>query len=136
MPTIAYALGVEAPNPGAGSGRVLEEIFTNGPQTSPNRPRQMLQFNQQIKEYLQLTAQLRLLSLSDPRADNVLMVEQNAVASNILASENFEPFLGIEQIDRWHEAGSIEDLLERNEAALAYLRQQLARFKSNPFSTD
>jgi hypothetical protein len=35
----------------------------------------------------------------------------------------------------WYEAGSFDGLLKRNEAALKYLREQLARFKANPFST-
>ncbi len=127
VPTIASAIGVEPPNPGAGSGRVLEEIFVNAPEKAPDVPRRMLQFNKQNKEYLLLTAELRLLSVQDPRADNILMRERNARTDDPL------PFLGIEQIDRWHEAGSFDELLERNQAALKYLRDQLARFKANSF---
>lgn len=129
VPTIARAIGVEPPNPGAGSGRVLSEIFVNAPETAPDAPRRMLQLNEQNKEYLLLTAELRLLSVQDPRADNILMRERNA------RTDDTPPFLGIEQIDRWHEAGSFDELLERNQAALKYLREQLDRFKANPFST-
>ncbi len=125
VPTVAATLDVEAPNPGPGSGRVLREIFTNDAATPANTPRRMLRFNQQIKEYLLLTAELRLLSIKDPRADNVLMLERNALVPNKPA-----PFLGIEQIDRWREAGSFDLLLERNAAALDYLRKQLDRFKT------
>lgn len=85
------------------------------------------QFNQQIEEYLLLAAELRLLSIKYPRADNVLMRERNALTDDPL------PFLGISQIDRWHEAGSFDNLLRRNQAALQYLRDSLARFKANPF---
>jgi hypothetical protein len=129
VPTIAKILGVKAPNPGAGSGRVLEEIFVRELETTPDVPRRMVQFNQQIKEYLLLTAELRLLSVQDPRADNVLMRERNAL------TEDAPPFLGIEEIDRWQEAGSFNALLDRNEVALEYLREQLAWFKANPFSS-
>lgn len=51
------------------------------------------------------------------------MRERNAL------TEDPPPFLGIEQIDRWCEAGPLDALLERNEAALEYLREQLARLK-------
>ncbi len=128
VPTIARAIGVEPPNPGAGSGRVLSSIFVNAPEAA-DAPRRMLQFNKQNKEYLLLTAELRLLSVKDPRADNILMRERN------VRTDDPPPFLGIEQIDRWYEAGSIDGLLQRNQAALKYLREQLARFKANPFST-
>lgn len=118
VPTIAYALGVKLPNPGAGSGRVLNSIFVGEPETS-DVPRRMLRFNQQIKEYLLLTAELRLKSAEEPKIDNLLMRSQNARTDNPL------PFLGIDQIDRWYEAESFDGLLERNEAALKYLRQQM-----------
>lgn len=131
VPTIAHALGVPTPNPEPGSGRVLTEIFANGPETAPNVPRRLVRFNKQIKEYLLLTAKLRLMSINDPRADNVLMLERNA-----LGSEDPPPFLGIEQIDRWYEAGSIDRLLNRNEAVLQYLRDSLARWVANPLNTD
>ena len=118
IPTIAYALGVEVPNPGAGSGRVLKSIFINEPETS-DVPRRMLRLNQQIKEYLLLTSRLRLQSVEDPRIDNLLMRSQNAL------TDNPPPFLGIDQIDRWYEAESFDGLLERNKATLKYLRQQM-----------
>ena len=53
----------------------------------------MERFNQQIKDHVLLTAALRLLSVTDPRADHVLMLERNAMTRNDPA-----PFLGIEQI--------------------------------------
>ena len=115
VPTIAHALGIESPNPGAGSGRVLKSIFIDEPETS-EVPQRMLRLNQQIKEYLLLTAELRLESVEDPRVDNLLMRERNAL------TDDPPPFLGIDQIDRWYEAGSFDALLERNEAALEYLR--------------
>ena len=127
VPTMAAVLAVDAPNPGPGSGRVLNEIFGNGPAEAPTVKRHMLRFNQQIKDYLLLTAEMRLLSVKDPRADNALMQERNA-----LIPRKPKPFLGIEQIDRWHEAGSIEALVARNDAALGYLREQLTRFKTTP----
>ena len=117
IPTIANVLGIEAPNSGGGSGRVLKSIFVGEPEiTSDVRPR-MLRFNRQIKEYLLLTAKLRLRSIKDPRIDNLLMRSQNT------STDNPPPFLGIDQIDRWYEAGSFDALLHRNEAALDYLRQ-------------
>lgn len=128
VPTIAQVLGVESPNLGAGSGRVLKEIFVNEPETTSDIPQRMLRFNQQIKEYLLITAELRLLSVSNPRADNLLMRERNA------RTDDPPPFLGIEQIDRWYEAESFNGLLERNSAALEYLREQLIRFKTKAIS--
>ncbi|VEP18046.1 putative Sulfatase [Hyella patelloides LEGE 07179] len=131
IPTMANALGIEPPNSGAGSGRVLESIFEDRTETTSDVPRRMLQFNQQIEQYLLLTAELRLLSVKDPRADNVLMLERNANALAFIDGiDGVSPFLGIEQIDRWSEAESFDQLLERNQAALEYLRQQLARFKT------
>lgn len=119
VPTIAYALGIESPNPDAGSGRVLKSIFVSEPDTTFTVPRRMLRFNQQIKEYLLQTAKLRLRSIEDPRIDNLLMRERNA---STLADDT-STFLGIDQIDRWYEAESFDALLERNQTALEYLRQ-------------
>ena len=116
VPTIAHALGVEAPNTGEGSGRVLNSIFVGEPEIV-DVPQRMLRFNQQIKEYLLLTAELRLKSVEEPKIDNLLMRSQNAL------TDNPPPFLGIDQIDRWYEAGSFDNLLERNQEALEYLRQ-------------
>ena len=118
VPTIAYALGIESPNPGAGSGRILKSIFVGESDITSEVPRRMLRFNQQIKEYLLQTAKLRLESLKDPLIDNLLMKERNASA----LTDDILPFLGINQIDRWYEAGSFDALLERNETALEYLR--------------
>jgi Sulfatase len=131
VPTISSVLGIDVPNPGTGTGRVLEEIFVDGTEVMPDVPRQIEKLNKQIKEYLLILAQLRLLSANDPRADNVLMLEQNAYVPNTPL-----PFLGIEQIDRWHDAGSIDGLLARNDAVLAYLREQLVRFNLNPLPTE
>ena len=117
VPTIAHALGVEAPNTDGGSGRVLNSIFVGEPETA-NVPQRMLRFNRQIKEYLLLTAELRLRSIEEPKIDNLLMRSQNAL------TDNPPPFFGIDQIDRWYEAGSFDNLLERNREALEYLRQQ------------
>lgn len=129
VPTLAAALGVEPPNPGPGAGRVLVEAFTNGPETAPETPRRMLRFNAQIKAHLLLAAEFRLLSIEDPRADLVLMLERNAMTPN-----DPPPFLGIAQIDRWREAGSFDALLARNDAALDYLRAQLASLRATPFA--
>ena len=95
VPTVAAALRVEQPNPGPGAGRVLAEAFEDGPAQTPEAPRRMLRLNEQIREYLRLTAELQLLALSDPRADYTVMLESNGY----LAADP-EPFLGIEQIDR------------------------------------
>ncbi len=115
IPTIADVLGVEAPNRGAGSGRVLKSMFVARPEATAEVPQRMLRLNRQIKEYLLLTAELRLRSTEDPRIDNLLMRSQNA------STDNPPPFLGIDQIDRWYEAGSFDALLKRNQAALEYL---------------
>ena len=127
VPTIAATLGVAPPNPGPGAGRVLDEIFTDGPAAAPGGERRLLRLNEQIKAHLLISAELRLLSAADPRADNALMLARNARTPG-----DPPPFLGIAQIDRWHEVGGIDDLLARNDAALAYLREQLARFNSTP----
>ena len=69
--------------------------------------------------------------MTDPRADHILMQERNARTRN-----DPGPFLGIEQIDRWHEAGSFDELLARNEAVIDYLRERLAHLKSVPYSSE
>ena len=118
VPTIAHVLGVKSPNPKAGSGRVLKSMFIGETKTISDIPQRMLRLNRQIKEYLLLIAQLRLQSTKDPRIDNLLMRERNALTDDPL------PFLGIDQIDRWYEAESFNALLKRNKAALEYLRKQ------------
>ncbi len=92
-------------------------MFVEGLEATTDVPRRMLRLNRQIKEYLLLTAELRLRSSQEPRIDNLLMRSQNA------STDNPPPFLGIDQIDRWYEAGSFDALLKRNQAALEYLRQ-------------
>jgi hypothetical protein len=130
-PTIAAALGIDPPNPAPGAGRVLEEVFVDGPSAPPAEvPRRLERLNRQIKDHLLLTAELRLLSVRDPRADNALMKEANA-----LTVGDPPPFLGLDQIDRWRETGSIDALLARNEAALAWLRGQRDRLAARPFPT-
>ena len=123
VPTIAHALGVKPPNPGAGSGCILESIFVGEPETISSIPQRMLRLNEQIKEYLLLTAELRLRSTKEPRIDNLLMLERNANALAFVDGPS--PFFGIDQIDRWYEVESFDALLERNEAALKYLRQHM-----------
>ena len=121
VPTIAHAIGIKLPNPGAGSGRVLESIFVGEPDTTTDLPRRMLRFNEQIKEYLLLTAEgghsqappfqggermtakLRLLSVNNPRIDNLIMRSRSAspsARSQNALTDNPSPFLGIDQIDR------------------------------------
>lgn len=121
VPTIAAALDVDPPNPGPGSGRVLKEVFADGG-SAPEPTKRLRQFNEQIRDYLLLQARLQLLAAENPLADNVVMIERNGFGESVP-----EPFLGIRQIDRWHEAGSIDNLLERNAASLAWLRTQLQR---------
>ena len=123
VPTLAAALGIEPPNPGPGSGRVLAEAFEGGPEAA-DVPRHLLTLNRQIKEHLLLTARLRLMSVDDPRADNALLSTEN----RFLTYRNYggEPFRGLNDITRWHEAGGIAELVEQNDAALSHLRRTVA----------
>ena len=121
VPTISHVLGIKPPNPGGGSGRVLKSMFVDEPDATSDTPQKMLRLNRQIKEYLLLTAELRLRSTKNPGIDNLLMLERNINALALVDGPS--PFLGIDQIDRWYEAGSFDALLERNENALEYLRQ-------------
>jgi hypothetical protein len=119
VPTMAAVLDVDSPNPGPGSGRMLTEIFEDGG-NAPKPAKRLRQFNEQIRDYLLLQARLQLLAADNPLADNAVMIERNGFGESVP-----EPFLGIRQIDRWHEAGSIDNLLERNAASLTWLRTQL-----------
>ena len=119
VPTLAAALGIDPPNPGPGSGRVLTEAFEGGPE-AVDAPRHLLTLNRQIKEHLLLTARLRLMSVDDPRADYALLSAENRFLTR--RNHGGEPFRGLGDITRWQEAGGIAELVEQNKLALDHLR--------------
>lgn len=120
-PTIANLMGVTPPNPGAGAGRILEEIKDGSPTPIVPTRQRVKELNELIREYLLLQARMRLLALENPDLDNLLMKLENA-----LITEN--QFYGIDRILEWREAGSIDNLIETNRKVVTEMKQALAEF--------
>lgn len=122
-PTICHLAGAPPPNPGPGAGRVLREILEDEPVPPEPRRRRLLALNTLIKEHLVLRARMRVAAAEDPCADIALMQAENAYATKY-------QFFGLERIMEWHEAGSIDDMIRINGAALDFLRDAFARCRA------
>ena len=110
-PTIAWLLGVNAPNNDGGAGKPVKEIMAECDASHYNPPMYIKTINQQIKSYSILNARM------------VLAAEKDNYISNIIASlanENLtpEPFYHQDRITDWYKAGSIEHLIEANQKIL------------------
>ena len=112
VPTIAHRLGVRHPNPDGGTGRALEELAPGA--EAPETPRYLQRFNAAVREFLMLSASMRLEGERHPRYDIALMQIANRTNAEKL-------FFGVDRIMDWHEAGSLKNLVETNEQVLEFL---------------
>jgi hypothetical protein len=110
-PTIAWLLGVNAPNNGGGAGKPVKEIEAEYDASHYNPPMYIKTINQQIKLYNILNARLVLASEKDNYMANIL---------SSLVNENLtpEPFYHQDRITDWYKAGSTEHLIEANQKIL------------------
>jgi membrane-anchored protein YejM (alkaline phosphatase superfamily) len=121
-PTIAWLMGVEAPNNDGGAGKVVKEIMQQTDASHYNPSMYIKTINTQIKEFNILRARM------------ILAAENKRYFSNIIASlENTnltpEPFYHQDRITDWYKSGSTEHLIEANEKILQQMRKELASEK-------
>jgi len=110
-PTIAWLLGVKAPNNDGGAGKVVKEIMAACDASVYNSPMCIKTINEQIRLYNILNAQMILASEKDNYLANIL---------SSLVNENLtpEPFYHQDRITDWYKAGSTEHLIEANQYIL------------------
>lgn len=110
-PTIAWLLGVNAPNEDGGAGKPVKEIMASIDASHYNPPMNIKTINQQIKLYNILNARLVLASEKDNYMANIL---------SSLVNENLtpEPFYHQDRITDWYKAGSTKHLIEANQKIL------------------
>lgn len=119
-PTIAWLLGVEAPNKDGGAGKPVKEIMQRYDATNYHPDMFIKTINQQIKEFNVLKARM------------ILEAEKERYFSNIIASlENElltpEPFYHQDRIMDWYKAGSTRHMIEANEKILKQMRKELEK---------
>lgn len=111
-PTIAWLLGVSAPNNhDGGAGKPIKEILAIYDADAYEPPTYIKTINQQIRLYNILMARM------------VLAAEKDNYISNIISSlenENLtpEPFYHQDRITDWYKAGSTQHLIEANQQIL------------------
>ncbi|QRK13233.1 sulfatase-like hydrolase/transferase [Archangium violaceum] len=115
--TIADFMGVAHPNPDGGSGRVLHELAPDV--QAPEVPKYIKRFNAGVREYHRLLAHLVQESPNHPRFDVALMQLYNSYNGKKF-------FYGVDRILEWKQTGSLENLVNNNEATLACIRGLIA----------
>ena len=112
-PTIAWILGVDAPNTDGGAGKAVKEIMKDIDATYYNPPMFIKTINQQIKLYNILHSRM------------ILAIEKEGYFSNIVAFMEREPFYHQDRISDWHKAGSTENLIKVNADILKNMQMTL-----------
>lgn len=117
-PTIAWLLGVEAPNIDGGAGKVVSEIMAITDVSTDTCRMYIKTIDEQIKEFNILKSKL------------MIAAEKQRSLSNVIASlenENVtpEPFYHQDRITEWKRAGSTRNMIEANEKILKQMRHQL-----------
>jgi hypothetical protein len=117
-PTIAWLLGVEAPNNDGGAGTVVKEIMGNTDIGEYHPKMYIKTLNRQIKEFNILKAEMILKAEKDRTLSNTIAALEN---------ENLtpEPFYHQDRITDWYRAGSFSHLTEANEKILQQMRNKL-----------
>jgi hypothetical protein len=121
-PTIAWLLGVDAPNNDGGSGKPVKEIMKQTDVSGYNPPMYIKTINSQIKEYNILIARMILAAEKERYLSNVIASLQN---TNLTP----EPFYDQDRITDWYKAGATKHLIEANEKILQQMRKELASEK-------
>lgn len=119
-PTIAWLLGVDAPNNDGGAGKAVKEIMQQTDPSKYNPSMYIRTINRQIKEYNILHARM------------ILAAEKERYFSNIIASlenQNLtpEPFYHQDRITDWYKAGTAEHLIDANDKILKQMRKELTQ---------
>lgn len=126
-PTIAWLLGVKAPNIDGGAGKAVKAIMADQPETSYASEQYLLTINNQIREYNLLYARMTLEAEHDSNLANVLASLPN---QNLTP----EPFYDQDRIMDWYKAGTIEHLVKANDAVLEKMRKALAAASASEVS--
>ena len=116
-PTIAAVMGVAPPNEDGGTGRVLTGLLPGGDRLT--HPRPLARMNEQIREHERLRARATLAAADDP-AMNLLLMELDHEG----LSEH--QFCSPERVMDWHEAGSLEAIIDSNQSVLTILDAALS----------
>ena len=101
-PTIAWLLGVDAPNTDGGAGKVVKAIMNDYDATRFHPQIFIKTIDEQIKSYNILHSRM------------ILAIEQKGYFSNIIAFLEREPFYHQDRISDWYKAGSTENLIRTN----------------------
>ncbi|MCE5231453.1 sulfatase-like hydrolase/transferase [bacterium] len=114
VPTMCSIMGVPAPNAGPGCGLVLNEIKTGATDTPTRKTSWSEIYNEQLREFMHVQAQLAELALKD---------ETEWWGSY----EGLETgFYQIHQILDWNEQKTVEQFLDRNRQLLDRAKTRLA----------
>lgn len=117
IPTICSFMGLDIPNPGPGSGKVLNMILENNEEIE-YKNKYLLKFNKQIKDFNMLKSKLMLASQKDPFLGEVLTGLENKYLTP-------EPFYGVDRYLEWSKAGSVKHLIEANQKVLDKMSKAL-----------
>ncbi|MEO1235734.1 MAG: hypothetical protein AAFX76_02980 [Planctomycetota bacterium] len=115
-PTVAAIMGVEPPSDDGGSGRVLTSVLPGG--APLEHPRHLERINGQILAYEKLRAQATLRAFDDPTLNMLLMELDHGGLSE-------HQFYHSHRLMEWHQAGSLEHMIESNAWVLETLRLAL-----------
>ncbi|MFA7043132.1 MAG: sulfatase-like hydrolase/transferase [Bacteroidales bacterium] len=121
-PTIAWLLGVEAPNKDGGAGKAVKEIMESTDATNYQPPMLLKKIDEQIKEFNILKSELTLAAEKDRTLSNVIASLEN---ENITP----EPFYHQDRITQWYQAGTTQHMIDANEKILQEMRDQLKNSK-------
>ncbi|GAB2593829.1 hypothetical protein GCM10027168_28160 [Streptomyces capparidis] len=107
--------------PGVAAGRTVPyaESTDIAPTVAPEVPRRPARLNRQIVTHPRLQAWLRLHAGDHPLLDTALI---RAESSYFTESQ----FWGLDRVDEWPAAGSVDTMLRDNDYALRYLHDALA----------
>lgn len=119
-PTIAWLLGVEAPNKDGGAGKPVKEILQQYDAENYHPDRSIQTINQQIKEFNFLKARMILKSEKQKYFGNIIASLENEILTP-------EPFYHQDRIMDWYKAGSTRHMIESNEKRLKEMRSELEK---------
>ncbi|MCI2082391.1 MAG: DUF4861 family protein [Bacteroidales bacterium] len=122
-PTIAWLLGVEAPNTDGGSGKAVREILDTVDVSNYNPTQNIRIIDSQIREYSILSAKMTLAAEKDNYIADVI---------SSLSNQNLtpEPFYHQDLIMDWYKAGTLKHMIDANEVVLKKMRRTLKEGKA------
>ncbi len=116
-PTIAGLNGIVNYQTNGGSGRFVKEILSDQKSNTYASTKYLKKFNEQIREYNLLRAQMIVESEKDASLANVVALLESSVL--------IQPFYTQDRVTEWSTAGDISRLIEVNEKALVKMRDIL-----------